>query len=142
MLVTLIGGERAEMKTNVRHMQLEPQVTFKNVDPSDAVLGQIQVHLDKLDRKFAGIRSCRIVFERPQYHNRDGDHFRIDLILTLPGGVEISVNRDAPASRPEEPGEAVEDAFELAEQRVIETLAMRVAGLRRPQASVFEWEQP
>jgi hypothetical protein len=77
-------------------MHLEPQVTFKNVAPSDAVLGQIQAHLDKLDRKFGGIRSCRLVFERPKHHLRPEDRFRIDLVLALAGGLEIAINRDAP----------------------------------------------
>lgn len=123
-------------------MHLEPQVTFKNVAPSDAVLGQIQAHLDKLDRKFGGIRSCRLVFERPKHHLRPEDRFRIDLVLVLAGGLEIAINRDAPPVPLEEPGAAVQDAFEMAEQRMVEAMARpaKRAPLRGP--VVFEWEQP
>lgn len=99
-------------------MQLEPQVTFKNVNPSDAILDQIHVHLARLGRKYPAIRCCRLVFERPLTGWRGEDRFRIDMVLTLAGDIEIAVSRDAPDTGREDPATAVSDAFGLIERRI------------------------
>jgi ribosome-associated translation inhibitor RaiA len=123
-------------------MQLEPQVTFKNVDPSDFILGQIHSHLGKLEHKFAGIVSCRVVFERPQHRHRKGDHFRVDLVLTLPDGVEIAVNRDAPEFGREDPKVAVREAFEIAERRLDHVLSRRHESHRHERPLIEEQGRP
>jgi hypothetical protein len=127
-------------------MQLEPQVTFKNVDPSDAVLGQIQSHLDALNQRVGGITSCRVVFEQPLQQplqrRHQADRYRIDLVVTLPGGLEVAVNRDAPEFSREDTKVAVREAFEIAEQRIGQVLSRRRDGLRYERPTMVEWEQP
>jgi ribosome-associated translation inhibitor RaiA len=121
-------------------MQLEPQVTFKNVDPSDFVLGQIQAHLTKLDQKFPGITSCRVVFERPHHRHHKSDRFRLDLVIVLPGGLEIVVNRAAPDVSREDPKVAVREAFEIAERRIIHSLGRRQDNARHAHVELEEPE--
>lgn len=122
-------------------MPLEPQVTFKNVDPSDEVFGQIQARLDTLTRKVPALCSCRVVFERPHPRNGHGDRFRVDLVLTLPGGAEVAVSHDATSEHRPDPAAAVGEAFAIAERRLCEAASRRgSAGNSRP--GVFEWEQP
>lgn len=122
-------------------MSLEPQVAFKNVDPSDAVLDWVQAHLDGLARRVPGLRSCRVVFERPLARNVDGDLLRIDLVLALQGGAEVAISHQATSDRRVDPAEAVRDAFAIIERRLAETAHARgLADRRRP--SVIEWEQP
>jgi ribosome-associated translation inhibitor RaiA len=121
-------------------MQLEPQVTFKNVDPSDFILGQIHAHLGKLEKRFAGVIACKVVFERPQHRHRKGDHFRVDLVLSLPGGLEVAVNRDPPDQGREDPKVAVREAFEIAERRLAHLLGHRHAAARHAGPPLEEWE--
>jgi ribosome-associated translation inhibitor RaiA len=123
-------------------MQLEPQVTFKNVSPSDAILDQIHDHLGRLERKFPAIRCCQVVFERPQQCRRGEDRFRLDLMLTLTGGLEVAVNRDAPDFGREDPTEAVRDAFEITERRVAHALARRGPTTRDTRSVVEERGRP
>ena len=103
-------------------MQLEPQVTFKNVAPSDAVLDQINASLAMLENRFGCIVACRVVFARPHHRLRKDERFRIDLVLTLPRGAEVMVNRDAPEKGPEDPKLAVREAFEMAGRRLCQLL--------------------
>jgi ribosome-associated translation inhibitor RaiA len=122
-------------------MSLEPQVTFKNINPSDFILDQIRSHLDTLEQAFPGIISCRVVFERPGQPNREGEHFRVDLVVGLLEGVEVAVNRNAPECRREDPKAALREAFEIAESRIAQTLnRRRQAGLHdRP---AWTWPDP
>jgi ribosome-associated translation inhibitor RaiA len=122
-------------------MKLEPQVTFKNVAPSDAVLERIQSHLDRLDQKVAGVTSCRVVFERPQQRNHKDERYRVGLVLTLPGGIEIAVNHDPQPDRSQDPEGAVREAFEMAERRLIDAASRQHEGHRHRRPGVFEWEQ-
>ena len=117
-------------------MPLEPQVTFKNVDPSDFILGQIQAHLTKLEGKFPGLASCRLVFERPRHRLRKGDQYRLDLVLALPGGIEIAVSQDAL----DDPKIAVREAFEMADRRIADAISRRQTGSWRDHAAFEEWE--
>lgn len=123
-------------------MQLEPQVTFKNVNPSDVILDQIHDHLGRLERKFPALCCCRVVFERPPQCRRGEDRFRLDLVLTLAGGLEVAVNRDAPDFGREDPADAVRDAFEITERRVAHALSRRGQIGRGHRSVIEEWETP
>jgi hypothetical protein len=103
-------------------MQLEPQVTFKNVAPSDFVLDQINASLAGLERQFGCIVTCRVVFARAHHHRRKDERFRVDLLLTLPRGAEVIVNRDAPETGSEDPKAAVREAFDMAGRRLCQQL--------------------
>ena len=103
-------------------MQLEPQVTFKNVAPSDLVLDQINACLATLEQRFGCIVACRVVFARAHHHRRKDERFRVDLVLTLPHGAEVTVNREAPETGAEDPKAAVCEAFEAAGQRLCQQL--------------------
>jgi len=116
-------------------MQLEPQVTFKNVNPSDAILDHIHAHLARLERIYPAIRSCRVVFERPRHGRRGEDRFRLDLVLTLAGGVEVAVSRDPPEMGCDDTAKAVGDTFEIIERRVERRVnGARPAARLRPSA--------
>jgi hypothetical protein len=118
-------------------MQLEPQVTFKNVNPSDVILDQIKDRLATLGRTVAGIVACRVVLERPPCAARKIDLFRIDLVLALKGGLEVAISRDPPETGREDPESAVRDAFEIAERRFASRLSGKVQAARNAR-SVFE----
>lgn len=121
-------------------MQLEPQVTFKNVNPSDAILDQIHAHLARLERKYPAIRCCRVVFERPLTGWRGEDRFRIDMVLTLADDIEVAVSRDAPDTGREDPATAVSDAFGLTERRLERVVSGAGLTGRRQASAVTAWE--
>lgn len=61
------------------------QITFRNMESSDAIEAKIREEVDKLETFFDHINSCRVVIEIPHHHHERGNltHVRID--LTVPG---------------------------------------------------------
>jgi ribosome-associated translation inhibitor RaiA len=74
-------------------MQLPLQITFRNVDSSDAVAARIRERAEELDRVFDRIMSCRVVIECRHPRHDQGNLFRIRVDLKV-SGREIAVGRD------------------------------------------------
>ncbi len=85
-------------------MQLPVQVTFRNMERSDALEADVRERADKLDRIYDRIMSCRVVIEEHHKHHHQGNLFHCRIDLKVPNG-ELVASRD--------PGEhhAHEDAY-------------------------------
>jgi ribosome-associated translation inhibitor RaiA len=79
-------------------MQLPLQITFHEVPHSDAVELYVRTRAAKLDTLAARITSCRVALEMPHRHARHGEHFRVRIDVTLPGG-EVVAARSPDASK-------------------------------------------
>jgi cold shock CspA family protein len=77
----------------VKPMMMEPQITFRNAPKSDAIENLIRERVAGLDTFYDRIMGCRVTVEVPHRHQREGDHFRVKIDLTVPGG-EIVVSRE------------------------------------------------
>jgi cold shock CspA family protein len=78
-------------------MKLPVQVTFRNMDASDAVEQAIRRKVAWLERFHPRLMACRVAVEAPHRHRRRDTLYRVRVGLTLPGG-EIIAGR-APAAR-------------------------------------------
>ena len=78
-------------------MILPLQITFRNMQPSEAVAGRIRSEAAKLDRYYERITSCRVVVEAPHRHHKWGELFLIRIGVGVPG--EEIVVRHAPNQR-------------------------------------------
>lgn len=74
-------------------MQLPIQITFRNLDRSEAVEAKILGRAEKLNRYFARIMSCRVVVEAHHKHHHRGNHYHVRLDVTVPDG-ELVASRD------------------------------------------------
>lgn len=74
-------------------MQIPLQITFRDMEPSEAVEASIRERAAKLDRFSSHIMSCRVVVESPHSHHHKGNLFNVRLDLTLPRG-ELLVNHE------------------------------------------------
>lgn len=74
-------------------MQLPVQITFRNMDPSDAVATRIREEAAKLDTFYDRIMGCRVMVETPRHHLRQGKIFSVRVDLTVPGA-EIVVRQE------------------------------------------------
>jgi ribosomal subunit interface protein len=100
-------------------MQLPVQITFRHMDPSDAVAAQIRERTAELERFFDRIVSCRVVVECRHPRRRQGNLFRVRVDLKVPGS-EIVVGRDPEAHHAhEDVYVAIRDAFD-ATRRLLE----------------------
>jgi ribosome-associated translation inhibitor RaiA len=66
-------------------MELPVQITYRNMDPSDAVTARIEAEAAKLDTFFDRITSCRVVVEAPHRHHKWGELFHVRIELGVPG---------------------------------------------------------
>ncbi len=108
-------------------MQLPLQVTFRNMDPSDAVEARVREKAAKLERFIDRIVSCRVMIEAPHRRGHKGKLYHVRIDMAVPGG-EIVVNKEKPEHHAhEDVYVAVRDAFDAA-TRQLEDHARRRRG--------------
>jgi ribosomal subunit interface protein len=79
-----------------KYMQLPLQITFHNMDHSDAVVAKVRERAEKLEKYFDGIVSCRVVIEIPHHHHGAGNQFRVRVEVGVPGETLVA-NREPDA---------------------------------------------
>jgi cold shock CspA family protein len=108
-------------------MQMPPQISFHQLDPSPALAADVKKWVDELERFFDRIISCRVSIEAPHRHHHQGRLYRVRIEIGVPGE-HIVVRRS-----PDEHGAhadayvAVRDAFREA-RRQLEDYARRMRG--------------
>jgi cold shock CspA family protein len=73
-------------------MILPIQITFRNMQPSEVVVGWIREEAAKLDEFYSRIMACRVAVEVPSHHHKRGNLYHVRIDLTVPGG-ELVVKR-------------------------------------------------
>ena len=96
-------------------MKTPLQITFRDIEHSDALETHIREKADKLETFFEPIMSCRVVVEMPHQHKHQGKFFNVRIDIGVPGN-EIVVNRD----RHEDVYVALRDAFDAARRQLDE----------------------
>lgn len=74
-------------------MQSPVQIQFKNMDTSEAVEAAIRKWVDKLDRAYPDIISCRVCIEAPSKKKQHGGLYDTRIDIKLPGK-DVVVNRN------------------------------------------------
>ncbi len=99
-------------------MKLSPQITFQNMEPSDAMEQNIRERAQKLDQFYDRIMSCRVMVEAQHRHHRQGNVFHVRIDLTVPGR-ELVVSRDPGKDHAhEDVYVAIRDAFDAARRQL------------------------
>ena len=89
-------------------MKLTPEVTFRGLPHSEALESHIRQKVEKLDRFFEHIVSCRVMMEVGHKHRHEAQIYHVSVALTVPGK-ELVVSREHQAH--EDPF-ALRDAFD------------------------------
>lgn len=110
-------------------MQVPLQISFRNMDPSDAMEAAIRDKAEKLEQFHDQIISCRVMVEAKHRRHHKGNHYTVRIDLTVPGR-ELAVSRD-PAERKayEDAYVALRDAFDSARRQLEDDVRRR-----RPQS--------
>jgi len=96
------------------------QITWRDMDKSEAVETSVREHVQKLDHICDHINSCRVVIEAPHHHKNKGNIFHISIDITAPGK-EIAVTRDPSKHQAhEDMYVAIRDAFNTARRQLQE----------------------
>lgn len=108
-------------------MQEELQITWRDMDPSDALDARIREQMMSLERYCERIIACRIVIEQLHRRKHKGNLYNVRVDLSVPGS-EIVVNRESGKDHGhEDPYVAVRDAFR-ATRRQLEDYVRRHRG--------------
>ncbi len=99
-------------------MQLPLQITFRNLDKSEAVEANIREQVAALEKHFDQITSCRVVVESPHKHHQHGKLYEVRIDLKVPDD-EIVVSRSHHDKQAhEDVYVALRDAFEAAARQL------------------------
>jgi len=94
------------------------QITFRNMDPSDAIEGHVRQKAEKLERFSDHLMSCRVVIEAPHRHHRTGKLYNVRVDLGVVGS-EFAVTREGPVNHAHEDVHvAIRDAFDAVARRL------------------------
>ena len=78
------------------YMELPVQITYRNMEPSEAVTARIREEAAKLDTFFPRITSCRVVVEAPHRHHKWGELFHVRIELGVPGTELVVTHEPSP----------------------------------------------
>ena len=107
-------------------MQVPLQVTFLDIDHSDAVEARVRDDAAKLDKTFDRIVAMRVVIARPQHRHHKGDTYRVRIHIALPGAADIDVSHEPAATGAhEDVYVTIRDAFKAARRQLQDTARKR-----------------
>ena len=68
-------------------------IVFRSMDPSPAVEDYVRTWARRLERSFAELERCAVVFDLPHRRHRQGKIFHVNVHLTVPDRA-IAITRD------------------------------------------------
>ncbi len=92
-------------------MQLPLQITFRNMDSSEALDARVRSEAEKLDLLYDKITSCRVVVEADHKHKHKGNTYHVRVDLTVPGSELVASREPEEHQAHEDVYVAVRDAF-------------------------------
>lgn len=99
-------------------MQMPLAISFRNLEPSDAIEARVREKAEKLERLFDRIISCEVIVEAPHRHHHKGKLYEVHINLSVPGG-EIVAKRTGPINQAhEDVYVAIRDSFAAAERQL------------------------
>jgi len=99
-------------------MDIPLQVSFRNMDRSEAVEARVREKAEKLEKYFDHLTSCRVVVEAPERRHHKGKLFHVRIELGVPGK-DLIVNRHPKDKHAhEDVYVAIRDAFQAARRQL------------------------
>ncbi len=95
-------------------MQLPLQITFRNMDSSEAVQARVRSEAERLDTLYDQIMRCCVVVEADHKHRHKGNIYHVRIDLTVPGGELVASREPEQHHAHEDVYVAVRDAFNAA----------------------------
>ncbi len=107
-------------------LAVEADVSFRNMEPSDAVEERVRERLQWLTRYTKRITAARVRIEAPHRNHAKGKIYHVRVALTLPGRPDVVVSHEPEANHAHEDIYiAIRDAFDAVRRQLSETAAIR-----------------
>ena len=95
-------------------MQAPLNISFRNMNPSEAIESRVREKAEKLERLYDRIISCEVVVEAPHRNHQKGKLYDVRINLSVPGD-DINVGRTGPQNHAhEDVYVAIREAFAAA----------------------------
>lgn len=106
-------------------MKLPLQIVFRNMEPSAAIEADVRERVDKLDRFYEHIMSCRVAIELHHRHHHQGNlcHVRVD--LKVPDSEIVASREPSEHHAHEDVYVAIRDAFNAVQRRLEDYIRRR-----------------
>ncbi|GAA6616109.1 HPF/RaiA family ribosome-associated protein [Scytonema sp. NUACC26] len=96
-------------------MKVAPEITYRNVDKTNALDNLVNEKVGKLEQVCSHISSCHIAIEKIHERPRSGSPYRVRIDMTVPPGHELVAESNPTDDNQYAPVEAViRDAFKAA----------------------------
>ena len=106
-------------------LQTPLQITFLNLDRSEAVEAKIRERVDRLARFFKPIISCKVAVDARHRHHQQGNHFQVRIGLVVPDQ-ELIANREPDQHAPyTDIYVALRDAFDAMQRQLEDYVRLR-----------------
>lgn len=100
-------------------MDIPLQISFKNMDHSDAIEARIREKAAKLEQYFSHLTSCRVVIEAPHRHQHKGKIYHVRIEMGVPRKSELVVSNERELNQAhEDVYVAIRDSFQKAERQL------------------------
>lgn len=108
-------------------MQLPVQITFRNMDTSDALEATVRQRAEALERHCPDIIACRVVLEARHRRHRKGKLYHVRVDISVPGRDIVAARDPSDDHAHEDMSVAIRDAFDAA-RRQLEDHTRRARG--------------
>ncbi|HSD89770.1 MAG TPA: HPF/RaiA family ribosome-associated protein [Kofleriaceae bacterium] len=92
-------------------MQIPVEITFRDIERSEAVEARVRDWVEKLERVFDRMVRCEVAIEHPHRHHNKGRQFHVRVRVTVPGAELVTSHDPGAEGRHEDVYVAVRDAF-------------------------------
>jgi ribosomal subunit interface protein len=114
------------------------QITFRDIDHSDALEAYVRQRADKLDTFFPRIVGCHVALESPHRRRHAGRHYRVRIDLTVPGNEIVVSHAPSDALTNQDLYAAIDQAFDQVGRR-LEDHARRTRGDVKVRAEPYRY---
>jgi ribosomal subunit interface protein len=98
-------------------MKVPVQITYRDVDQSDALDDKIRQKVEKLEETFDRMTSCHVVIEKPHGKHPHASRYAVHFGISVPGK-EIMVKRDSEDHVHEDVYIALKNSFSAARRQL------------------------
>jgi cold shock CspA family protein/ribosome-associated translation inhibitor RaiA len=109
-------------------MKIQPEITYRNVEKSEAIDNLVHEKIAKLENICNYINSCHIAIEKIHDRPRSGSPYRVRIDLTVPPGHELAAEKNPGESVQYQPLDAVvRETFDAMRQQLVKLTQLQRA---------------
>ena len=106
-------------------MKLPLQIVFRNMVSSAAVEANVRARVDRLEKHYDKIMSCRVMIEEHHQHHQQGNMFQVRVDLKVPGRELVVSRASGEHHAHEDVYVAIRDAFDAARRQLEDYAQLR-----------------